>query len=352
MRKELSYRFDILTPMFSAGADPQWLAEIRATEIRGELRWWLRALGGFKNDRRPIVEQEAFYFGSVHGGCSKSHVAVRVATSSKLEQNVQFGADVGTPLGYLLFPLRSNDKKGVYSGRAFFKPNDLKSEAFSVTVLINGSEEEADNINALLSVFGQFGAIGFRSRRCMGAIGFHGSEPMQLSSAIAHFSKPGNVVIKQLDGLFDDWRKCVDCQSRWLQGWRSHGRTSMGLSGGPGFKYAKIDHDAGFDSQVKTTYRPAIGLPIIQQYSSGGKIINEWDGDGFARFASPVILRPYRGADGKIRPVVIFADVYAWNERRNAKIVDKKKSTERTVQVSLDLYNAMKSDGALKDLQQ
>ena len=355
MRKELTYSFDILTPMFSAGADPRGKAEIRASEIRGELRWWLRALGGFKNDHRSVAEQEAFLFGSVHGDCSRSHVIVRVVESLKLRQDVQdaqgLNAAVGTPLGYLLFPLRSNEKRGAYSGRAYFMPNDLKAAAFSVTVQVDGSNDESSNVNALMTVFGKLGAMGFRSRRCMGAVDFHGTSPMPLADALQMFAKPGNVVCKQLNGAYDDPLKCVECLAKWLQGWRSHGRTSVGLSNGPGFPYAKQDHDAGFDESINNTYRPAIGLPIIQQYSSGEKRKNEWEGSGFGRFASPVILRTYRGEDGKIMPVVIFADVYAWREEQKAKIVrDRKNHIERTVDVSLDLYQAMKGDRALRSV--
>ncbi len=53
-----TYNIELLTPCFCAGAD-QTKAEIRAPSIRGQLRWWFRALGG-----TPQGEKEVF--GGVH----------------------------------------------------------------------------------------------------------------------------------------------------------------------------------------------------------------------------------------------------------------------------------------------
>lgn len=53
-----TYEVELLTPCFCAGAD-QTKAEIRVSSIRGQLRWWFRALGG-------TPEQEKEVFGGVH----------------------------------------------------------------------------------------------------------------------------------------------------------------------------------------------------------------------------------------------------------------------------------------------
>ncbi len=57
--KKGAFKFDLLTRLFAAGAEPQRDAEIRAPEIRAQLRWWFRILGGFKNDSRPVRDQES-----------------------------------------------------------------------------------------------------------------------------------------------------------------------------------------------------------------------------------------------------------------------------------------------------
>jgi hypothetical protein len=48
-----TYTLNFLTPCFCAGAD-QSRAEIRPTAIRGQLRWWFRALGGSPHEERDI----------------------------------------------------------------------------------------------------------------------------------------------------------------------------------------------------------------------------------------------------------------------------------------------------------
>lgn len=71
MRTE-TYTLTFLTPCFCAGAD-QSRAEIRPSSIRGQLRWWFRALGGSKCDERDL-------FGGVHGEApTASAIVVRVS---------------------------------------------------------------------------------------------------------------------------------------------------------------------------------------------------------------------------------------------------------------------------------
>jgi CRISPR type III-B/RAMP module RAMP protein Cmr1 len=67
-----TYTLTFLTPCFCAGAN-QAAAEIRPSSIRGQLRWWFRALGGSKDDEREI-------FGGIHGDApTASALIVRVS---------------------------------------------------------------------------------------------------------------------------------------------------------------------------------------------------------------------------------------------------------------------------------
>lgn len=56
------------------------------------------------------------------------------------------------------------------------------------------------------------------------------------------------------------------------------------------------------------------------------------------RFASPVLLRPHRDADGKWRALVIFVDAHRWPEGKPVFLNGQPRN------VSLDLYDAMKND--------
>ncbi len=52
MKKE-TYNLLTLMPLFCAGAN-QAVAEIRPSSIRGQLRWWFRALGGGRTEEREV----------------------------------------------------------------------------------------------------------------------------------------------------------------------------------------------------------------------------------------------------------------------------------------------------------
>ncbi len=357
--KKGTFKFDLLTRMFSAGAEPQDKAEIRASEIRAHLRWWFRALGGFKNDNRSLVEQETYYFGCVGKPPIRSRIGVRARPAALLKQEIkdadELGAGLNTPLGYILFPLRSNKKKGIYAGRAHFLPSESGTCAFEIAISLNGTDSEWENVQALVSVFGNLGSLGFRARRCMGAIAFHGEGPVTLRQALDCFKAPGQIVIKELPQCNGSVDGCVSALANWLKDWRSYGSSRFGLNeNGNGFSFAKKDHDAGV-GEGDEVYRAAIGLPIIQQYSSGEKVKNEWEAGDAERFASPLILRPYRNTEGRIIPLVIFVESYKWRDGRKVQLFrirkeecPPKRYIWRTVSGSSELYEAIKADERLK----
>jgi len=66
--KQATYTIEFLTPCFCAGAD-QSHAEIRAPAIRGQLRWWFRALGGSAPEERDV-------FGGI-GSATASRLIIR-----------------------------------------------------------------------------------------------------------------------------------------------------------------------------------------------------------------------------------------------------------------------------------
>ena len=354
-----AYSFDILTNLFATGANAK-VAEIRPSAIRGELRWWFRVLGGFADDARPVQEQEREMFGGVHGSVTRSKLMVRVVVNPQTQAQCKdadaFGARQNTPLGYLLFPLRSEkNKDGVVTkdrSRGYFPPNNTAiGEAFSMDVLWNGSEDSFRKIEALFSIWGQIGSLGFRSRRCMGALAFHGMPPCTLAEAFRVFKSPNSITLKMLDRPYDNANDCTDALSNWLKEWRSHGRTPN-LNSGPGFKFAKVDHDVGLTRNGRgEVMRPPLGLPIIQRYTGDHRPKNEWTSPDCERFASPILLRPFRKQDGSWVPLVLFIENRMWPKGRKARITyDKKARPPRFFDrpVSNDLLDAIRDDRMLR----
>lgn len=70
------YDMEFLTPCFCAGAD-QNVPELRATSIRGQLRWWFRALGGTR-------DEETYVFGGSSVGVDKKPVASKIIVRGKM----------------------------------------------------------------------------------------------------------------------------------------------------------------------------------------------------------------------------------------------------------------------------
>lgn len=66
-----NYKITFITPVFSRGALET--PEVRASSIRGQLRWWFRSLGGTHVDEKAI-------FGGVHGNAAASKIVVRVSS--------------------------------------------------------------------------------------------------------------------------------------------------------------------------------------------------------------------------------------------------------------------------------
>lgn len=76
--KKKTFSLEVISPMFSNGADPKSKdsLEVRAASVRGQLRYWLRAIIGAKtSDLKELWEHESQVFGATDQG---SKVAVRV----------------------------------------------------------------------------------------------------------------------------------------------------------------------------------------------------------------------------------------------------------------------------------
>jgi CRISPR type III-B/RAMP module RAMP protein Cmr1 len=357
MNKE-TFQFEIITPCFCGGAEPNKQAEIRAPSIRGQLRWWFRTLGGFQslaNRGMNVREQEQLIFGSTAGGGGRAgRLIVRVSglrPSADLVDDVAMNAKPGSERGFLLFPLRA-EKVGTPQerrrDRGVFNKSAVAGTTFSLHLLWRGEAAAWEDIRALVSVFGHLGALGFRSRRAMGALAFRSVAP-PVAIVLERFRTPGVVMVRQLtaQGPSD----AISVLARWLRSWRSHGRTgnNAGERAMPGYAYAKRDHDMAASGAPGAAFRPALGLPILSKYGEWNETFDEgkarrnprYKGEG--RFASPVLLRPHRDAQGKWHALVVFVDAHQWPAAKRVYLNGHERN------VSLDLYEAMKNDERLKD---
>lgn len=320
-----NYLLEVITPCFCGGAEPDQRAEIRPASIRGQLRWWFRVLGGFKSLAHQSVEaQEAMIFGATAGDeGTAGMLTVRVKGSSVSAHYPPPGMQ--SPEGYFLFPLRNQSRHQIPAG-----------SRFELQFLWRGDPALIDDLAALASVFGNLGSLGFRSRRAMGALACSRGNISKITDALLRFNHTQSIFIRKLNA-----QSSVDAISKlggWLKSCRAHGRSGKNQAEqqSPYFKYAKHDHDLAAKKENGHGNRAALGLPILTKYG-------DWNATSRGgRFASPVILRPHKDAQGRWHALVIFVDTKKWQKGQQVYL----NGSPRTV--SLDLYEAMKQDERLQ----
>lgn len=334
-----TFRIETITPCFCGGAEPDKQAEIRAPSIRGQLRWWFRTLGGFESLNRKgmgVRDQEAMIFGSIRDDSgTASLLTVRVsglAPSKDVVDDNGMDARPGSDRGYLLFPLRGKP-------RAVFNPaaaTGKSAPAFNLQLMWRGHADLWPDLRALVSVLANLGALGFRSRRAMGALACQ-SEIPTLADSLKRFADPASVKISFLAAR--NAPDSISVLARWLKSWRSYGRTGKNdvEKTSLGFPYAKNDHDIAASRAPGPAFRPALGLPILSKYG-------EWsESPAKGRFASPVLLRPHRDRTGAWHALIIFVDAHRWPENKAVYLHGQKRA------VSTELYQAMKADSRLQE---
>lgn len=340
------FELELITRCFLGGANPRTDAELRAPSIRAQLRWWFRTLGGFcALAPRTVRQQENEIFGVAAG---------ESGTAGKLRLQIQRTAPVRTEVigpvqvdglpdeKYILWPF-GQQQHGQDNPRACL----LSGTTFQLRVHWCGDPELWPSILGLVAVLGHLGSLGTRSRRAMGALGFVGNAP-DLAEAMKRFCKPSAVLVRQISPAgYTSNDASVAALAAWLREWRAYGRTGQNTTeqGFRGFSWAKQDHDvgAGLAPANQPVFRAALGLPIGQRFK-GNRSVNWEFGNGTkkGRFASPVILRPYRITSNQWKALVLFVDAHRWpvvptnNKPRTAYLNGLPRA------VSLDLYDEMK----------
>jgi len=166
-------------------ADP--VSVVRATEVRGQLRFWWRALRGWqaKGSLEELQNMESALFGSAgEGGASSVAVEVEVLERGEDVEVAQYGRAVQWYLG---FPLRGEGgwapvKKGVAFRLRLRFPERVKS--------LNLAEE----LEAALWAWETFGGIGARTRRGFGALLREGASPpteKEIRERLGRYSRQG-----------------------------------------------------------------------------------------------------------------------------------------------------------------
>jgi CRISPR-associated protein Cmr1 len=153
-KKEFS--LEVISPMFLNGADTQQ-PEMRAASVRGQLRYWLRAIAGSEtDDTKRVWERESAVFGSTGQG---SAVTVRLFPQGTL--NISKSD---------MLPHKLNERER--SRQYAIQPGNRAS----LELITRPGVVMPDDALTVLKIWSLLGGLGKRSRRMFGAFSLIGEQ--------------------------------------------------------------------------------------------------------------------------------------------------------------------------------
>ncbi|GAB4403850.1 MAG: type III-B CRISPR module RAMP protein Cmr1 [Anaerolineales bacterium] len=330
-------KYKVITPLYGGGEETQKadsITTVRASEVRGHLRFWWRATRGgqFDGDLKKMRDAEENIWGSSgeKGKPGPSKVSVRIINSQKgmLKKDQKKGdrsvhiAHPSADWSYVAFPLRES--------------NGSVLEGVSFELEIRYPDKAKNEVETALWAWETFGGIGARTRRGFGALQ-NVSSPLfsmrevqeKIASGISsyvvdglwangvpHLSRTLRYVIKQDTNAQVAWEHLF----KQLKSFRQQRFPS---SGSPFGRSKWSEPDAirrlpGMTSIAKHSKprvtvdkfpRGKFGLPIIFKFKDedgGDPSQTSLEGAEHDRLGSPLILRPLACSDGALGIAVIL----------------------------------------------
>lgn len=162
---ELKIKCKVITPMFMAGADGN-TPELRASEFKGMMRWWWRAIKA-EDDLEKLKSEEARIFGGTGDVKEKSKVKIIIRKLNNILIGDEIRDEISNYDGlkylyYSTFTLRSRGQPII---RKFLKPEFQ----FEIS-LVSLTEESFKKASAALWLSIYLGGFGTRARRGGGNI--------------------------------------------------------------------------------------------------------------------------------------------------------------------------------------
>ncbi len=176
---KLAFKLNVISPMFLNGADTK-KPEMRAASIRGQLRYWLRAILGARNDTLAKVwEEESKIFGSTGQG---STVSVRVFGKPKIDKHP-------------MLPHREGTKENPSKADAI-----SPKQSFDLHLVTRPGVNIPDDALYALQLWSLLGGVGKRSRRMMGAVEIR---PTDKSTQWYSIPQTADELAKIIKGILD-----------------------------------------------------------------------------------------------------------------------------------------------------
>lgn len=179
---------ELITPMYGGGVISTKVDEkmpIRASAIRGQLRFWWRLLAKHQWNLEDIAKAEQKLWGGIGDAdgqagqvllrvknCSKPNVEEWAIYEQKPNQRLELKPREWANVPYVLFPAQGKLKNGATAVEE--NPHKLLREGFKWELQVafgpNLAQDQQNQVIETLQWWANFGGLGFRSRKGLGAV--------------------------------------------------------------------------------------------------------------------------------------------------------------------------------------
>ncbi len=334
-----AYPGQTLTPLYGGGVKAGQVDEdmpIRASAIRGQLRFWWRLLQPRTASELLFAEETRLWGGISSEGPTASQVRVRVRATGPVTLTPTFRykkrADGTLPTApdaepgmqaYALFP--GQGKRDEHNHRVLEKePAQVAKPGIAFTLEIACPEGHWPAVEQALRWWASFGGLGARTRRGLGAVELPDLQPVTPEGVRA---AGGRLVLRKArDSAVGAWQEAVERLRAFRQGegvgrnpGKEHNRPGRSRWPEPDM-IRRLSHRSDPEHEPshpleKLYPRAAFGLPIVFHFQSGkdpSDFILEPQADDHDRMASPLVLRPYPTGDGRYHPAALL--IPGWEE--------------------------------------
>lgn len=312
---------DVITPMFGGGYEQRRVdtdCVVRAPEIRGQLRFWWRAVEAARfTDPKQLLDEEETLWGSA-GSPGIVRTQVRVLEPGRRRRHSEIAgkpsSTTGPGVGYFVFPFQEEKKTGTPEAEA------REGVRFSLRVNVPGARKE--EVERAVRAWLTFGGVGARTRRGCGTLrgplehlplpderGFRGwlAKVAPTSPPVSSNTSALAAVLlgpKAKDAM-DAWRELATFWARFRKGHVGK-EPYRPTAGGSWADYRILCSLGGAGTEGLRLNKPYLGLPLIYQKLSGARFSGTLEPGESGRMASPVILKPVGLADGSFRPMIVL----------------------------------------------
>ena len=338
--ERIALKLRFITPVFGGGVDPKKTDEVtpvRASAIRGQLRFWWRATSPL-SEVQELRHAEAALFGGVHGSAPQaSRISVVVTKQPRratpkpvLRDGTRFkrAQGIGQGMAYGAFPLRAEAEPWEHD--KLYRFND------DFEIELRFPAKDRTDVERALAAWLRFGGLGGRTRRGFGAVELSGDGSDEISCSEVVYGNAGApwpvlATYVTSDQAFPDAARAHEFALRTLfemrqgpgDGREPEGRPSEngvppGRSRWPEPDAIRRAFPRGLLGPHATT--PKLSIDAFPRAAFGAPIIFEFQtrqGEvepaatillpkGVNRRASPLLVRPHRGSDGRYRVLAAY----------------------------------------------